>query len=264
MDDGGPGGKPSCADDDVSGVGRVSLAVRTALKIGRELALTAGIKGDRAEGGAFLLVVFVETHGKGGGGVGGLPAPFADGNKLERYAEVGAQTGAVAADEELVADADVRGDEQARGIADPLAALVIIIAVTSRRVAPSDEREFSPAGPGSPPSLALGGGGGGAAGADFFRAKEKGGGVASLVMEPVGESGVSSPMLSARMGLELSAAMVWAKGSSVATVAKGAGSLAAVSDPGALARLARLPEGVWPGAPVSGLAVMDMGNGTMV
>src|SRR5690606_39290956 len=61
------------------------------------------------------LVVLVEAHLHGGGGVVGLPAPLADGDELQRHAMIGMQAGALAADVELVADADVGGDDQAGG-----------------------------------------------------------------------------------------------------------------------------------------------------
>ena len=75
--------------------------------------LAAGLQRERAEAGAFDLVVFVELDRDGGGGVGGFPAPFADGDELEGDAFVPGEAGAVAADVEFVADADVGGGDEA-------------------------------------------------------------------------------------------------------------------------------------------------------
>src|SRR5690606_19422422 len=72
-------------------------------KVGADFVLVAGGDGDLAEGGAFDLVVLVEAHLHGGGGVVGLPAPLADGDELQRHAMIGMQAGALAADVELVA-----------------------------------------------------------------------------------------------------------------------------------------------------------------
>ena len=60
-----------------------------------------------AESGALDGVVFVEFEIYGHGGVGGFPAPFADGDELKRDAFFPTQAGTFAADEEAVTDADV-------------------------------------------------------------------------------------------------------------------------------------------------------------
>ena len=88
---------------------------RFRLEISCHLVLVAGCEDDGAKGGAFLLVVFVEFHRDRSGGVGGFPAPFADGDKAQRDPLVRTKAGAIATDEKLVADADVGGDEEARG-----------------------------------------------------------------------------------------------------------------------------------------------------
>ena len=56
------------------------------LEAGVDLVLVAGLEGELAEAEAFHLVVFVVFCCGWGGGVGGLPTPFTDGNKLERHA----------------------------------------------------------------------------------------------------------------------------------------------------------------------------------
>src|SRR5258708_937436 len=87
------------------------------LKQRGDLDMLAGLEENFA-GERGSLVVLVELAGHRAGGVVRGPAPLADGNKLHGHALVRDEAGAVAADEELVADADVGGDEQPRGAVD--------------------------------------------------------------------------------------------------------------------------------------------------
>ncbi len=80
----------------------------------RHFALLAGLDDDFAEGGAFLLVVFVELDPHRSFGVGRLPAPFANRDKLQGRPVVPRQAGALAACEKFIPDSDISCNHESR------------------------------------------------------------------------------------------------------------------------------------------------------
>src|SRR5688572_808177 len=85
------------------------------LESGGDFLLMSRVERLRSERGALEVVVLVQFESNRRVGVVRFPTPLANRYELKRNAFFPAESGALATDEQPVADSDVRGDEEACG-----------------------------------------------------------------------------------------------------------------------------------------------------